>query len=87
VADQQGLDIGKAVAQQMAAQAPVAQITVVMLANGHIQAQCKVPSPQVMLMMLEQAKLDLYQVFREQAKKAAEPAIETPNPQGVLVAG
>jgi predicted nucleotidyltransferase len=71
------------------AQQPVATVQVVMTADGNVAATCKVPNRQVLIMMLEVAKLDLHEklVQREREKAAAGPQIETPNAGGILIAG
>lgn len=52
----------------------VGKIEVVMTEDGQILAKCQCPSRQVMLMMLETAKLDLDFKLRQGAKPAIQVA-------------
>jgi phosphopantothenate synthetase len=83
----QGINVAKALQQQQAAaQTVVAKVQVVMTADGNVSATCEVPNRQVLLMMLETAKLDLNALYVERTKKAAEPQIEVPGGGGILIA-
>jgi hypothetical protein len=85
----QQMNVAAAFAEaEKAAKTIVAEIRVVMSADGNVVAQCRVPNRLMMLGMLEQAKADLNAKLLEEMKKAAEgPRIETPNGGGLLVAG